>query len=250
MDSFVVKKKRRIGEQSTEYNSEHVTKKSKDDSTETDQGTGHSILWKEIRRENLCCDYTVFYSKHQADELLAECEKILIYNEGQMARVHLYGKWMEIARKQVAFGDEGLSYRFSGKTVSAQPWMPLVQKIKDDIIKATGYTFNFVLVNRYKDGHDHIGEHKDDEKDLVFGHPIASLSLGQARDFIFKHQDSRGKNATRDIPTVKLELQHGSLLMMKHPTNSFWYHSLPTRKKLINVRINFTFRQMMVNKAS
>ena len=40
---------------------------------------------------------------------------------------------------------------------------------------------------RYKDGNDSIGEHRDDEKDLVADSPIASLSLGQKRDFVFKH---------------------------------------------------------------
>lgn len=90
-----------------------------------------------------------------------------------------------------------------------------------------------------------MGEHRDDEKDLVAGYPIASLSLGQPRDFIFKHADARGKNAKRKIDTVKIELAHGSLLMMKEPTNTYWYHSLPQRKKLTQVRINMTFRKMV-----
>jgi len=89
-----------------------------------------------------------------------------------------------------------------------------------------------------------MGEHKDDEKDLEQGYPIASLSLGQPRDFYFKHQDSRGKNATRKIDPVKLVLDHGGLLLMKAPTNQFWYHALPQRKRLKNVRINLTFRKM------
>ena len=91
-----------------------------------------------------------------------------------------------------------------------------------------------------------MGEHRDDEKDLQTGYPIASLSLGQPRDFIFKHADSRGKHAKRKIDTVKIELEHGSLLVMGHPTNIYWYHSLPPRKKLVNVRINMTFRKMVV----
>ena len=43
------------------------------------------------------------------------------------------------------------------------------------------------FLSRYKDGDDSIGEHRDDEKDLVADSPIASLSLGQKRDFVFKH---------------------------------------------------------------
>ena len=100
---------------------------------------------------------------------------------------------------------------------------------------------------RYKDGCDYMGEHRDDEADLVDGYPIASLSLGQSRDFVFRHADSRGKNAKRNIDPVKIELKHGSLLMMNSPTNTYWYHSLPQRKKLLNVRVNMTFRKMTSN---
>ena len=91
-----------------------------------------------------------------------------------------------------------------------------------------------------------MGEHKDDEDDLVHGHPIASLSLGQPRDFVFRHGDSRGKNAKRKIDPVKLVLEHGSLLMMLYPTNTYWYHSLPARKSAQGIRINMTFRLMKV----
>ncbi|KAF6729532.1 Alpha-ketoglutarate-dependent dioxygenase alkB-like 2 [Oryzias melastigma] len=84
---------------------------------------------------------------------------------------------------------------------------------------------------RYKDGLDHMGEHRDDEKELDPACPIASVSLGAARDFIFRHRDARGRNCSRQIEPVKLELAHGSLLLMNPPTNTFWYHSLPVRKK-------------------
>lgn len=90
-----------------------------------------------------------------------------------------------------------------------------------------------------------MGEHRDDEKDLDRTAPIASVSLGQPRDFIFRHKDSRGKNAKCDIAPVKIELANGSLLMMNCPTNQYWYHSLPKRANAIQPRINMTFRKMV-----
>ena len=102
--------------------------------------------------------------------------------------------------------------------------------------------FNFF---RYKDGEDYIGEHKDDEKDLVKTSPIASLSLGQTRDFVLKHADSRGRYAKRKMEKIKIELTHGSLLMMNYPTNIYWYHSIPIRKKATGIRINLTFRDFV-----
>ena len=50
---------------------------------------------------------------------------------------------------QVAFGDDGLSYTFSGHTVPAKPWLPFLIQIRDEITRVTGYSFNFVLINRY-----------------------------------------------------------------------------------------------------
>lgn len=93
-----------------------------------------------------------------------------------------------------------------------------------------------------------MGEHRDDEKDLVASSPIASLSLGQHRDFIFRHCEARGTQAKRKVPPVKLELEHGSLLMMNYPTNVYWYHSLPVRKKALNIRVNMTFRDIVIVK--
>ncbi|XP_041347022.1 DNA oxidative demethylase ALKBH2-like [Gigantopelta aegis] len=203
-----------------------------------------NVKWETIRAENLACDMVAMYGKTEADALLEECEKTLTYNSGQLSKIRVFGKWHSIPRKQVAHGDPGLSYSFSGTTVPAYPWIPLLLRIRDKITDLTGYNFNFVLINRYQDGNDYIGEHKDDEVDLIAGHPIASLSLGQARDFVFRHQDTRGKKASRCVDPVTIELQHGTLLMMKYPTNSYWYHSVPRRKKLTGVRINMTFRKM------
>ena len=93
-----------------------------------------------------------------------------------------------------------------------------------------------------------MGEHRDDEKDLVRKSPIASLSLGQPREFTFRHAKARGKGGRKDIAPIKLELQHGSLLMMNYPTNVHWYHALPRRKAALNVRINMTFRDFVIKK--
>lgn len=232
MDAFVQRKKRKRDD--SEKDSEEIYKLAK----------LNNLKWRKLSGENLDCDYTVLYNKKEADELLIKCSELLEYNTGQLAKVKVFGKWHDIPRKQVAYGDAGLSYKFSSTIVPARPWIPFLKEIRDKISEVTKHEFNFVLINRYKDGHDHMGEHRDDEEDLVPGHPIASLSLGQPRDFVFRHADSRGKHAKRKIDSITVELQHGSLLMMNNPTNTFWYHSLPQRKRLMNVRINMTFRKM------
>ncbi|GBM29439.1 DNA oxidative demethylase ALKBH2 [Araneus ventricosus] len=148
---------------------------------------------------------------------------------------------------QVAFGDDGLSYKFSGNCLPSKPWetCPIIFELKKCVESVVGCSFNFVLVNRYKDGSDHMGEHRDDEKELDTQAPIASLSFGAVREFAFRHMDSRGKNAKSNIPKQKIDLYPGSLLLMEYPTNKFWYHSLPARKNVFGVRVNLTFRKMI-----
>merc|ERR1712059_31754 len=107
--------------------------------------------------------------------------------------------------------------------------------------KEAGVTYNFVLINRYKDGLDKMGDHKDDEKELDPQVPIASLSLGAERGFVFKHQDRQNLQ----MPVVKLNLKPGMLLLMKPPTNKFWYHGLPARKSCSSPRISLTFRKII-----
>ena len=73
--------------------------------------------------------------------------------------------------------------------------------------------------------------------------PIASLSLGSTRDFVLRHHSVKNGGAkTPATDTRKLELKSGCLLVMNHPTNVYWYHSVPKRRNAAGVRINMTFR--------
>ncbi|XP_049435074.1 DNA oxidative demethylase ALKBH2 [Epinephelus fuscoguttatus] len=203
------------------------------------------VPWQKIEAEGLDCDYALLFSKEEADHLFKQLEKEVVYATGEEAKVQVYGKVYNIPRKQATYGNAGLTYTYSGVKRLACPWTPTLEYIRDAVTKTTGQTFNFVLINRYKDGHDHMGEHRDDEKELDPLCPIASVSLGAPRDFIFRHRDARGKQGHRQIEPVKLELAHGSLLLMNSPTNTFWYHSLPVRKKISCPRINLTFRRIL-----
>ncbi|XP_063171378.1 DNA oxidative demethylase ALKBH2 isoform X1 [Candoia aspera] len=200
--------------------------------------------WERIRAEGLSCDYVPLFGRAEADGLFRQLETDVEYFEGELTKLHIFGKWHDIPRKQVTYGDAGLTYTYSGVTFSPKPWIPVLNHIRERVHLVTGHTFNFVLINRYKDGHDHIGEHRDDERELVPRSPIASVSFGARRDFIFRHGASRGKNPSRRIGPVKLQLDHGSLLVMNFPTNRYWYHSLPSRKKVLAPRINLTFRKI------
>jgi alpha-ketoglutarate-dependent dioxygenase alkB family protein 2 len=200
------------------------------------------LKWRKITAENLNLEYAIMFTKNEAYKIFNYLENEIVYEHN--SKVQVFGKWHNVPRKQASYGDDGLKYSFSGRTISATPWTPFLRELRDMLATKVGTNFNFVLINRYKDGNDHIGEHKDDEHELVSRSPIASLSFGEARDFVFRHQDSRGAKAVSKIEPVKLNLQAGSILLMNYPTNSYWYHSLPVRKKCLGPRINLTFRQM------
>lgn len=153
-----------------------------------------------------------------------------------------------IPRLQGAYGDPGTSYRFSGITVEARPWLPILLELREILERRSGCTPNFVLLNYYRCGRDSMGWHSDDEKDLGPRPEIASLSLGSVRDFQFRHkEDFKKKNRNRTLHTVTLPLEHGSLLIMRHPTNRNWKHQLPKRTGRAagpGGRLNLTWRTM------
>jgi len=79
-----------------------------------------------------------------------------------------------------------------------------------------------------------MGMHSDDEPELGQNPIIASVSLGEPRDFIFKHKQNDDKH--------KLALEHGSLLIMRGSTQKYWRHGINKTAKPVNKRLNFTFR--------
>ncbi|CAM9701959.1 unnamed protein product, partial [Lampetra planeri] len=210
-----------------------------------------------IRGDGLACDYTRAFRRAEADRFLEECEKQIEYMADEDARVRVFGAWHSLPRQQSAYGDPGVTYRYSGSTLLARPWCPVLEEIREHIESLTEQPYNFVLVNRYRDGRDHMGEHRDDEKDLVRGSAIASVSLGACRDFCFrrrprggrrsvnaKPRESRGccRDASRGRDRLVMLLEHGSVLVMKWPTNEVWCHALPPRRRDKSIRVNLTFR--------
>jgi len=189
-----------------------------------------------------------FIAKDKADIYFNIFEKKLEYNPQEESFVIVAGKKHNIKRQQVAYGDTGTFYEFSGNVVHAKSWdsddivCKLLKSIKKKVEVMSGEKFNFVLINRYNDGNDTIGYHSDDEKDLVEYASIAGVSFGQERDILFKE-----KNFVPKIKSpVSLQLDHGSLILMKYPTNGYWKHSIPKRAGAKKPRISLTFRKMNI----
>lgn len=134
-------------------------------------------------------------------------------------------------------GDKGLNYRYSGQNHFCTGWLPPLLSL-NKILKMQGYDFNFVLINYYRNGDDYMGWHSDNEKSLGPKPDIASISLGAARDFLFRKKEDKSIKK-------KIHLESGSLLIMKGNCQSEWQHSLPKRKRVKEERINLTFRKII-----
>lgn len=148
----------------------------------------------------------------------------------------IFGKTIVTKRKVAWYADQAFSYTYSKTTKQALPWTPELLALKALVEAKTGETFNACLLNLYHSGEEGMAWHSDAERELKQHAAIASLSLGAERKFAFKHKQTNEK--------VELLLAHGSLLVMKHETQTYWLHRLPPTKKIQDVRVNLTFRMM------
>ena len=128
------------------------------------------------------CATVVSFSSSESRRLFRALEEEVEYLSPETTRIRLFGKFHDIPRRNVGYGDKGVVYKYSGLSLEAKEWTPTLREIKSDVESASGHSYNFVLVNRYADGGDCMGEHRDDEAELDPDVPIASLSLGAARD--------------------------------------------------------------------
>jgi alkylated DNA repair dioxygenase AlkB len=174
------------------------------------------------------------YTASEADEYF---QTLLQTIEWRNDEAMMFGKRIVTKRKVAWYGNEAYAYTYSGVTKQALPWTEALKAIKEKTEAATGETYNSCLLNLYHDGSEGMAWHSDGEKKLKQHGAIASLSFGAQRKFAFKHKVSK--------ETIALQLEHGSLLVMKGSTQTHWLHRLPPTKKVMTPRINLTFRTIV-----
>lgn len=149
----------------------------------------------------------------------------------------IFGKKITTKRKVAWYGEKPFEYTYSNTTKYALSWTKELLTLKSHIEKETEETFNSCLLNLYHSGEEGMAWHSDGETDLKKDGAIASISFGAERKFAFKHKQTKEK--------VTLILGHGSLLVMKDATQTFWLHRLPISKYTTKPRINLTFRTII-----
>jgi alkylated DNA repair dioxygenase AlkB len=167
--------------------------------------------------------------------------------------ISLFGRKVMQPRLIAWYGDPLATYSYSGLSLSPAPWHPLLLQWKLRLEEFTGHRFNSVLANAYRDGRDSMGWHRDNETELGRQPFIASLSLGAERRFLVRRlpgaaskpraRAGKGSSLSRSA-SQGINLQHGSLLVMKNSCQEKYQHALPKTKRAKELRINLTFRNI------
>jgi alkylated DNA repair dioxygenase AlkB len=128
-----------------------------------------------------------------------------------------------------------LPYAYSGQTLPPRAVTPSLAALWPRVEAACGARFNHAVVNRYRDGRDHMGMHTDLEPQLGAEPLIAALSLGATRDLRLEWRYKRKRKRT-------LKLPHASLLVMGGTLQRHWRHAVPRAAPETAPRVNVTFR--------
>ena len=175
----------------------------------------------------------------EANILDSILKKIISLNGWNFDTFKIMGKNITLKRRTAFFGDKNVCYNYSGNKRVASLWTEELLFLKRKVETKTNLVFNSVLLNDYVNGEVGMGWHSDNERELGSNPGIASLSLGVSRDFLFKHKYNEKLNK------VKLKLENGSLLLMHGRSQHLWSHSLPKRLRVLERRINLTFRNII-----
>ena len=168
-----------------------------------------------------------FYFERLLNNIAWRCDQALVF-----------GKLIETKRKVAWCADtvdgKPFAYTYSGVTRHSIPFTQELLALKKLVEQHSNESYNSCLLNLYHSGEEGMAWHSDGELDLKKNGDIASLSFGAERKFSFKHKLSK--------EVVALQLKPGSLLVMKGTTQQHWLHRLPPTKKVLEPRINLTFR--------
>lgn len=181
-------------------------------------------------------DGTLLYLSKYINYKIEDITKDLLWRNDPIT---MFGKTYPQPRMTAWHGEMGLVYTYSKIKMISPGWTPALLEIKNCLEIDLNTSFNSVLVNYYRDGSDHMSYHSDSEKELGVNPTIASISLGEKRKFQLKHKFKKNKES------VSLELEDGSLVVMKDEIQHFWNHKITKSAKILGPRLNLTFRNIL-----
>lgn len=182
------------------------------------------------------CHISNFLSAKECEELY---QTFLSKSNWRQDQITLFGKTHKVPRLTAFYGEKKAIYTYSGIEMKAHSWFDELLQLKQKVDVECESKFTSCLLNLYQSGQDSNGWHQDNEKELGPNPEIASVSLGGTRLFKLKHI------TRKDLQTITIPLEAGSLLLMKGETQHYWKHCIPKTKKPVSPRINLTFRKIL-----
>lgn len=212
-------------------------------------------MYKLLNTKSGGCIYIPdFLEQEKATELFQVIPQIVKFETKYM----LYKDSLIPLPRKIGYQGQN-DYVYSGVIHKAQPYHPVIESIQNHIIdnanlqkvinKFSLKKLNTCLINAYEDENAKVHWHSDSEKELGPNNQnnilIASLSLGEERDFLIRNKEILQKQLgeeNTDNFELKIGLKHGSLLVMYGDFQHKYEHSIPKMKTRKGLRINLTFR--------
>jgi alkylated DNA repair dioxygenase AlkB len=179
--------------------------------------------------------YSSFFSTQEARDYYTSLTEETPWSQRE---IKIFGKEVMQPRLMAWHGD--VSYSYCGLMLDARAWSSQVLFIKKKVEAFCGESFNTALLNYYRDGDDSIGWHRDNEKVLGANPCIASVSFGAQRRFDLREYKTKENK-------ISIDLESGSLVIMRGETQHFWEHGISKTKKVKEGRINITFRKVLTS---
>ncbi len=140
----------------------------------------------------------------------------------------MYGRRVLVPRETAARGAD-----------CPQDWSPALVRARSGIETLLHTAFDYVFINRYRDGNDSVAWHADNDARDDARRIIASLSLGATRSFEIRPRRASGLEHKK----IAVELSDGDLIVMRGATQLNYEHRVPKEPRIAGERINLTFRQ-------
>lgn len=161
-----------------------------------------------------------FLAADAADRCFAD---LLAFADWQAQRRPMYDQVVDVPRLLASY-----------RTVALPADLPLADLLAR-VEAAAPAPYNAIGLNLYRDGRDSVAMHGDKLHTLVPGHPIALVSLGDARRMQIRARTGRRER-------IAIELEHGSLLVMSHAVQVSHEHGIAKTARPVGPRISVVFR--------
>jgi alkylated DNA repair dioxygenase AlkB len=140
----------------------------------------------------------------------------------------MYGKRVLVPRETAGRGDR-----------MPQPWTATLERVRRLIERDTRTRYDYCFLNRYRNGHDAVAWHGDNDGERDARLVVASLSLGATRQFQLRPKKDSGLMYN----PISVDVAHGDLVIMRGDTQLYWEHRVPRDLRITGERLNVTFRQ-------